>query len=227
MSVEIKYIDHSFFLISHDNCNVAIDPFIAGETSSKNSLNSMKIDDILLTHAHGDHLGESIELSKIKGTNITGIFELANYCMRKGASASGINMGGEISFPWGKAIWLPASHSSSTPDGQYAGSPASILVKIGNLSIYHAGDTGLHADMKMIGDYYKPDISLLPIGGYYTMGINEAVEAAKWLGSKKIIPMHYNTFPPIQADPSEFKEKIEAKTEAECIILKPGEWYRT
>lgn len=131
-------------------------------------------------------------------------------------------MGGSIPFAWGSACWLPAAHSSSTPDGIYGGEAASIFMEIGGKTIYHAGDTGLHYDLKMIGEFYKPEISLLPIGGFYTMGIKEAVQAAKWLGSKKIIPMHYDTFAPIKADVEYFKTQL-AKEGIKCIILKPGQ----
>ncbi|OGI16572.1 MAG: metal-dependent hydrolase [Candidatus Melainabacteria bacterium RIFOXYA12_FULL_32_12] len=222
MTVEIKYLGHSAFLIIHNDHSILIDPFLVNSPISVNELN---VQDILLTHAHGDHLGDSIEISKEKNATITAIFELANYCSSQGVNANGVNLGGKVPFSWGYAYWLPASHSSSTPEGNYGGSPASILLNIKGVSIYHAGDTGLHYDLKMIGEVYKPDIALLPIGSYYTMGINEAVIAAKWLGSSKVIPIHYNTFPIIQANPEEFKAKIESETKSNCIILKPGELY--
>ncbi len=218
--VKITFIGHSAFKITGENHSILIDPFISGNPVS--AFSDLKADDILVTHAHSDHLGDSIEISKKTGARITAIFELANYCGEKGAKARGINIGGKVPFSWGSAYWLPAAHSSGTPDGKYGGVPSSILVNIGGKSIYHAGDTGLHYDMKMIGEFYKPEIALLPIGGFYTMGINEAVKAAQWLESKKIIPMHYNTFPPIKADPEEFKAEIETIGK-ECVILKPGE----
>lgn len=225
MSVEIKFIGHSCFLITVGNYSILIDPFITGNPTAVADLKSTKINDILVTHGHSDHLGDAIELSKKSGVQITTIFELANYCSRKMAKAQGVNMGGKIPFEWGYAYWLPASHSSSTPDGQYAGEPASILININGISIYHAGDTGLHMDMKMIGEFYKPQIAMLPIGGFYTMGIDEAVQATKWLGINKVIPMHYNTFSAIEADAKDFKEKMDAETLAETIILKPGQSY--
>ena len=221
--MQIQYIGHSAFKISTDNYSVLIDPFITGNPLAATV--DLNVNDILVTHAHGDHLGDSIEISKKTKIPVTAIFELANYCAKKGANAQGINMGGKIPFSWGHAVWLPAAHSSGTPDREYGGEPCSIFVNIEGVSIYHAGDTGLHYDMKMVEEFYKPEISLLPIGGYYTMGIDEAVQAAIWLGSKKIIPMHYNTFPPITTDVNEFKQKIEALG-LECIVLKPGEIYK-
>ncbi len=223
MTVEIKFLGHSAFAISEEENSILIDPFISGNPGVVTTHKNLSSKDILLTHAHGDHLGDAIELSKRFNSTITAVFELANYCAKKGAKAQGVNIGGKVPFAWGYAYWLTAAHSSSTPEGIYGGCPASILVSIGGVSIYHAGDTGLHSDLKIIGEFYKPQISILPIGGYYTMGIDEAVEAAKWLGSEKIIPMHYNTFPPISVDIQDFKNKIESQTNAQCIVLKNGE----
>lgn len=212
MPITITFIGHSCFKISSEKASILIDPFLAGNNTAH---------DIFLTHAHGDHLGDAIEISKKTGAQITAIFELANYCEKKGANAKGVNIGGKVPFPWGSAYWLPAAHSSSTPDGVYGGEPASILVDINGTKIYHAGDTGLHYDMKMIGEVYKPDIAMLPVGGFYTMGVEEAAVAAEWLGCKKVIPMHYNTFPVIEANVDEFAAKIHAQGK-ECIVLTPG-----
>lgn len=223
MSINIEYLGHSAFIIKNDSYSVIIDPFLTGNPKASITADKVQVSDILVTHGHGDHVGDAVEISKKTGTKITAVFEIANYCTKKGAKSQGINLGGKIKFPWGWAVWLPASHTSSFSDGSYAGCPASILLEIGGVKIYHAGDTGLHMDLKMIGDVYKPDVSILPIGGYYTMGIDEAVIAAKWIGSQTIIPMHYDTFPPIKTDASVFKEKIESQMDARCIILPAGE----
>lgn len=227
MSVEIKYLGHSGFQIKYAGYSILIDPFIISTPQASIPIARIDVNDILVTHAHGDHLGDSIIISKEKGAPITAIFELANYCTQKGATAQGVNIGGKVEFPWGYAYWLPAAHSSSTPEGFYGGVAASILLNIDGITIYHAGDTGLHIDMLMIGEFYKPTISILPIGGYYTMGIDEAVMATKWLGSPRVIPMHYNTFPTIEVDPEEFKQKIQDETNSDCIILRPAESYLT
>ena len=225
MSVEIKFIGHSCFMLKNNGHSLIIDPFISGNPNIKQDIDLPKSIDILITHAHGDHLGDAVEISKNTGSIITCMYELAEYCYKKGALVQGINLGGKIAFKWGSAYWLPASHSSSNPDGSYGGEPASILVEVDGKRIYHAGDTGLHYDLKMVGDFYKPEMALVPIGGYYSMGIDEAVQAVKWLGCKYVIPMHYNTFPPIKADPEEFKGKVESETDCKCIILEPGEIY--
>jgi L-ascorbate metabolism protein UlaG (beta-lactamase superfamily) len=222
MSINIEYLGHSAFIIKNESYSVIIDPFLTGNPNASLSADKVTVNDILVTHGHGDHLGDAVEISKKTGAKITAVFEIANYCSKKGANAQGINLGGKIKFSWGWALWLPASHTSSFPDGSYAGCPASILLEMNGIKIYHAGDTGLHMDLKMVGEIYKPDVSILPIGGHFTMGIDEAVIAAKWLNSKTIIPMHYDTFEPIQVNANEFKEKVESQTNSKCVIFSVG-----
>lgn len=225
MSINIKYLGHSAFIISYNNSIIAIDPFITGNPLASNVSVLEKLTDILVTHGHGDHLGDSLRLSKKYNAPITTIFELANYCLKKGVKANGINIGGKVNFDWGYANWVPASHSSSTPDGQYAGVASGIILNINGKTIYHAGDTGLQYEFKMIGEFYKPDIAFLPIGGHYTMGQEEAVTATNWLRCKTVIPMHYNTFDVINSNENEFQNLIHSSTQAKCIILKPNEIY--
>ncbi len=220
--ISLQYIGHSAFYIKTGGYGILIDPFITGNPKAVFDLNNNIITNIFVTHGHGDHLGDAIPLSKSHNAEICTIFELANYCMSKGAKAHGAGMGGKIDFPWGSARLLPAFHSSSTPEGYYAGMPASILFDINGTKIYHAGDTCLNSEMKTVGEIYKPDIALLPIGSNYTMDIEEAVVASIWLNAKEVIPMHYNTFDLIKADALKFKTSIEALNK-KCTILNPGE----
>lgn len=224
METAINYIGHSAFFIENETAGILIDPFISGNPNSVFKISPDKIKDILVTHGHGDHLGDAIPLSKKTGAQITTIFELANYCQTMGATVNGINMGGRIKLNGAFAKFMPAFHSSSTPDGKYAGMPSSIILEIGGKRIYHAGDTCLHQEMKVIGEFFKPDIAFLPIGSHYTMDVNEAATAAQWLNTQTVIPMHYNTFPVINADVQCFKEKIE-KEGKKCVILNPGESF--
>ena len=222
MSVTIEYIAHSAFYIKTGDYGILIDPFISDNPNADFDVGKEVVTDIVVTHAHADHLGDSIEISRDKKSVITCIFELANYCMEKGAYTNAVNMGGKINFDWGSVKFLPAFHSSSNLNGDYAGMPAAVLLEIEGKRIYHAGDTCLHSEMKVAGEIYKPDIALLPIGSHFTMDIDDAVIAAQWLGAQKIAPMHYDTFPPIKADVNEFRKKIE-KNGKESVLLKPGE----
>lgn len=223
--INLRYIGHSAFFIETDNAGILIDPFISQNPAAqteKFDIKKEKITDILVTHAHTDHLGDAIPISRALQIPVTAVFELANYCAHRGAQTIGVNMGGKIQYNWGSARFLPAFHSSSTTDGQYAGMPASILLDISGLKIYHAGDTCLNSEMKVTGEVYSPDIALLPIGSTFTMDVEEAVTAAKWLNAKHIIPMHYNTFDLIKADAQSFKKQIEELGKT-CTIMQPSE----
>ena len=218
--VDLKYIGHSAFEIKNGDSAVLIDPLVS--INKKYKWKDEPITDILLTHAHGDHLGEAIEIAKKKGAEITAIVELAGYCSEQGAKAKGVNLGSWLQYSWGRAIFLPAYHSSSLPDGRYGGCAASILWDVDGIRIFHAGDTCLTGEMKTIRELYAPQIALLPIGGRYTMDVEHAAVAAKWLGAKTVIPMHYGTFQEIQADLEKFNKLI-AFNNTVCQILNPAE----
>ena len=218
--VDLKYIGHSAFEIKNGDSAVLIDPLVS--INKKYKWKDEPITDILLTHAHGDHLGEAIEIAKKKGAEITAIVELAGYWSEQGAKAKGVNLGSWLQYSWGRAIFLPAYHSSSLPDGRYGGCAASILLDVDGVRIFHAGDTCLTGEMKTIRELYAPQIALLPIGGRYTMDVEHAAVAAKWLGAKTVIPMHYGTFQEIQADLEKFNKLI-AFNNTVCQILNPAE----
>lgn len=218
--MELQFIGHSAFYLKTDNIGILIDPFISQNPVAKFD-QSKKVDYIFVTHGHADHLGDAIPISQKTGALITTIYELANYCAQRSAKTQGVNIGGEIKFSWGSARFFSATHSSSTPDGAYAGCPCSIMLTIGGVKIYHAGDTGLNREMKTIGELYAPDIVILPVGGIYTMEAKEASVAAEWLGAKRIIPMHYNSFEPIKVDKEVLEKSFSSKIE--LTILEPGE----
>lgn len=200
--VDIKYIGHSAFQITNGENAVLIDPMV--KQNPKYDWKKEPVRDILLTHAHGDHLGQAIEIAKDLDIEITAVPELAAYCKEQGAKAKSISLGCWLQYSWGRAIFLPAFHSSSLPDGRYGGCPASIFLDVAGARIYHAGDTCLSGEMKTIKELYAPQIAMLPIGGNYTMDVEHAAIAAKWLGVKTVIPMHYGTFPEIEADVERF-----------------------
>lgn len=223
MTFKITYFGHSAFAIETSQGTILIDPFLSQNPFFKGDITQLHPVDILLTHAHSDHLGDAIPISKSTGATITAAFELAFYCQKQGAKVNAVHTGSHLPFKWGTAMFLPANHSSSTPEGDYGGIATSILFEIDGKKIYHAGDTGLSAELKMIGELFAPDICMLPIGGHFTLGIEEAVQAAKWLNASEVIPMHYDTFPPIKTDVNEFKSKLESETKAKCKIMKPHE----
>ena len=202
--MNIHYLGHSAFEIVTNGKKILIDPFLVCVPNYKPE----NICDIFVTHGHGDHLGSSINISVKTSAPVTAIFELANYCAKKGAKTIDMGLGSWRNYSWGRAILVPAFHSSSTPDGQYGGCPCGVVLEIEGKIIYHAGDTCLNSEMKVIGELYQPDIAMLPVGGKYTMDIEHAVKAAEWLQTTTVIPMHYNTFDAIKVDIEEFKHQI-------------------
>lgn len=216
--VDLKYIGHSAFEVKNGDKAVLIDPLVS--VNEKFNWHDEPVTDILLTHAHGDHLGQAVEIAKEKDIEISAVFELANYCSEQGAKTKPVGLGAWINYSWGRAVFLPAFHSSSLPDGRYGGCAASILLDVDGVRIYHAGDTCLTSEMKTIKELYAPQIALLPIGGTYTMDVEHAAMAAKWLGVRTVIPMHYGTFPEIEADLERFAQLIAFGNTA-CQILNP------
>ncbi len=202
--MDIHYLGHSAFEIITNGKKILIDPFLAFMPDYKPE----NIYNIFVTHGHGDHLGSAIDISSKTGAPITAVFELANYCAKKGAKTIDMGLGSWRNYSWGRVILVPAFHSSSTPEGSYAGCPCGFVFEIEGKTIYHAGDTCLNSEMKVIGELYQPDIAMLPIGGKYTMDIEHAVKASEWLGASTIIPMHYNTFDAISVDIDDFKRQI-------------------
>lgn len=223
MTVEIKYLGHSAFQFDVAETQILVDPFLTQSPWYNGDLSELNPKCIFLTHAHADHLGDAIEISKRTGATIYAVFELANYCARKGAKVDGVNIGGRLEFDWGIVTFMSAEHSSSTPTGEYGGVASSIMFRFQDKRVFHAGDTALSSNLKMIGDVYKPDIALLPVGGHFTMGIKEAVLASKWLHAKQVVPMHYNTFPPISVDINDFRALMESETSVKPVILNAGE----
>jgi len=222
--IRVTYYGHAAFRIEDGNARILIDPFLNDNPISPVKAKDVKADYIVLSHGHGDHLGDALEIAKAANATIIAVNELANYCAEKGARAHNMHIGGSYVFPFGRVKFTIAHHGSVSPDGVYTGNPAGIVLTVNGKNIYHAGDTGLFYDMKLIGESNPLDLALLPIGDNYTMGIDDAVRAVELLRPRVTIPMHYNTWPVISADPMDFLRKIEAKG-FKGVVLNPGASY--
>lgn len=219
--IQLTYLSHSFFMLNDGKHSIVIDPFISGNPTIPASAKNVKPDYIVLTHAHGDHLGDALSLSKKFGATIIAVNELANYASEHGAKAHNMHIGGGYNFPFGRVKFTIAHHGSSSPEGNYMGEPAGVVITMNGISVYHTGDTGLFLDMQLIGERTPIDAMLLPIGDNFTMGIDDAVKAVEFVKPKLAIPMHYNTFPVIAADPHAFKANVEANGFT-CRVLEYG-----
>ncbi len=221
--MKLKYYSHSAFQITTSNgIKILIDPFLDGNPTSPVKAADVEADYIILTHAHGDHLGDGFSIADRCGSLFICVNELAEYCKSKGYKAHNMHIGGGYKFEFGKVKFTIAHHGSMTPDNTYAGEPAGVVLGIDGKNVYHTGDTGLFYDMKLIGEMTPVDYMLLPIGDNFTMGITDAVKASQLVSTKIAIPMHYNTFPVIKADPNVFKEKVEQEG-IKCKVMKYGE----
>lgn len=220
--MKLKYFSHSAFQISTGEKKILIDPFFDGNPTSPVKSDNVSADYIILTHGHGDHIGDAFKIAKRCNSTFVCVNELANYCISKGFNAHNMHIGGGYNFEFGRVKFTIAHHGSMTPDNYYAGEPSGVLLMIEGKTIYHTGDTGLFYDMKLIGEMNPIDYMLLPIGDNFTMGIDDAVKAVELANPKIAIPMHYNTFPVIAADPDIFKKKVE-KINKTAKVLKFGQ----
>lgn len=217
--MDLRYIGHSAFELKLAINSILIDPYV--QVNPNYNWHEANITDIFVTHAHGDHLGQAIEIAKEKDATITAIVELADYLREQGCKVRAVSFGSWINYEWGRVVFVPAFHSSSLPDGRYAGEAAGIIFDVENVRIYHAGDTALTSEMKTIKELYRPNIAMLPIGGNYTMDVEHAVVAAEWLGAQTVIPMHYGTFPEIQADVEKFGQLLQINN-SRCVVMNPN-----
>ncbi|MFY0757292.1 metal-dependent hydrolase [Metabacillus dongyingensis] len=214
--MKVSYHGHSVVKIQTDKHTIVIDPFINGNGQTDLKVEDLKVDVILLTHGHNDHVGDTIQLAKQNNALVVAPFELATYLGWKGLNVHPMHIGGSHKFEFGTVKLTQAFHGSSYEEEEqkiiYTGMPAGILFKKEGKTVYHAGDTGLYSDMKLLGEFEDIDLAFLPIGDNFTMGPEDAAIAAKWIKAKTVVPMHYNTFPVIEQDPKDFVSRLSGKT---------------
>ena len=222
MTVSFKWLGHSAYSLDIDGHKVLIDPFLTGNPAAVSKAEELEAEVILMTHAHGDHVGDSVEIAKRTGALVVCNFEMGDWYMAKGAAnVFQGNPGGTYANDWMSAKWTIAFHSSSFPDGAYGGQPNGFVIRGGGKTLYHAGDTSLFGDMRLIGEEGL-DVAFLPIGDVFTMGIEDSLRAIRWLKPKYAVPMHYNTFPPIEQDAAQWAKRVQQETDAQAIVLEPG-----
>lgn len=219
--VKYTYLGHSCFLLDNGKYKVLTDPFLTGNPLAAMKAEDVKCDFILVSHAHGDHLGDAAQIAKRTGATVVAIPEVLGVIEEQIGTVTScpMNIGGTANLPFGKVKMVMAVHSSGVAGGIACG----FVISIGGKVIYFAGDTSLFCDMKQIGQTEPIDYAALPIGDNYTMGISDAAIAAKWLEAKNVIPIHYNTWPVIAQDAEEYKKLVEKDSKAKVQIVKSGE----
>jgi L-ascorbate metabolism protein UlaG (beta-lactamase superfamily) len=235
--MEIKFHGQSCFELSEGGTTVLVDPFLKPNNPvAVATAEEVEPTHIAISHGHVDHMADAVPVAKRTGAHCIAIVELAEWLKGQGVEAlSDPNLGGTVEFDWGYVSLVPAWHTNTLPgseDSPYSaeqgiviGPAAGLVVKIGETTVYHAGDTCLFGDMKLIAERSDVDVALLPIGGHYTMDRRDAVVAAEFVGAKTVIPMHYDTFPAIETDAGAFKADVESQTSSRVVLLKPGETH--
>lgn len=221
--MKITWLGHAAFLIEGKK-KILIDPFITGNPMAPVKAEEIECDIIAVTHGHGDHLGDAIPIAKRNSAPIVAIHEIARYLEKQDVQAVGMNLGGSAEVGGIKFTMVQAWHSSGIDASDFGfsgGDPAGFIIEE-EKTIYHAGDTCLFSDMKLIGELYNPEIAMLPIGDRFTMNPETAARAASWIKAEIVIPMHYNTFPLVEQNPKEFKSFTESLCDCEVIICVPG-----
>lgn len=223
---KLTYLGHSAFLLEADGHTVAVDPFLTGNPKASHAADDIHPEAILLTHAHADHVGDTVAIAKRTGATVVATNELGIWLKEQGVeNAVAANHGGTVAIPGGSAKLTPAWHTSAYHDGNgfvAVGVPAGLVVRFGGKTVYFAGDTALFGDMRLIGDEGL-DVAAIPIGDHFTMGPADALRAAEFLRAGTVVPCHYDTMPLIEQDEAAFARAVEEKTSSRCVPLAPGE----
>jgi L-ascorbate metabolism protein UlaG (beta-lactamase superfamily) len=224
MSFKVTWLGHAAFAMEIDGYRVLLDPFLTGNPAASTDAASLEADFILVSHGHGDHVGDTIDIAKRTGAMVISNNEIRGWLDGQGVeNVHGQHLGGGYHHPFGYVKLTIAHHGSGLPDGNYGGNPAGFLItnKSGE-TVYFACDTGLFNEMALYGEE-GIDLAFLPIGDNFTMGPDDALRAVKMLKPKVVVPVHYNTWPVIEQDPDAWAARVEAETSAKAVVLKPGE----
>ncbi len=223
---DVQFLGHACFTLSDGDTTVLIDPFLTGNPKAAIAADDVTPTTILVTHGHGDHIGDTVSIAQRTGAPTVAIVEIANELGEDGIDVRDPNLGGTVKFDWGWVKLVPAWHTSTTPKGT-VNTPAGLLINFNDTIVYHLGDTCLFSDLQLVGKRHPIDVALMCIGGHYTMDRVDGVDAAELVGAKTVIPCHYNTFPPIETDAQAFKSDVESATGSNVVVLEPGETHST
>ncbi len=225
MTIKLTWYGHAVFGLNVGGTHILVDPFLTGNEMAPVSADEVPADYILITHGHGDHVGDAVAIAKRTGAQCISNFEICNWLQAQGVSnVHPQHIGGGFHYPFGYLKLTIAHHGSALPDGSYGGNPSGLLLSAEGKKIYLAGDTGLFSSMRLIGEE-GIDLAALPIGDNFTMGPDDALRAVKLIEPRIVIPIHYDTFDVITQDPVAWAERVRAETSTEPVVLKPGASY--
>jgi L-ascorbate metabolism protein UlaG (beta-lactamase superfamily) len=225
MTTSLTYYGHSAFLLQTAGHSVLIDPFLTGNPQAPISAADVQADYIVITHGHGDHVGDAVEIAKRTHAMVISNHEISNWLKAQGVKRThDMHIGGSHRFPFGTLKLTIAHHGSILPDGSCGGSPAGLLFQTDAGNIYHAGDTGLFGDMALIGEAGLK-LAILPIGDNYTMGPADSLRAIRLLQPEIVMPCHVNTFPVIEQDVAAWSDQVRKSTSARPVVLQPGQQF--
>jgi L-ascorbate metabolism protein UlaG (beta-lactamase superfamily) len=223
MTIKITWYSHACFLIETGQTRLLTDPFLSDNPLSPAKADAIEAEYILVSHGHGDHLGDTVSIAKRTHATVISNYEIQAWLVNQGVeNAHPQHIGGGFDYPWGRVKLTIAHHGSALPDGSYGGNPCGFLFYIEGKKIYHACDTGLFYDMKLIGEE-GIDLAILPIGDNFTMGPADALRAVKLIEPAQVVPIHYDTFDVIKQDPYAWAEQVKKETTAKVIVMKPGQ----